>query len=159
VGSQFTPTGGLAAYSNMGGIIELATGDYCMELLEIEWSDEDWKSAQEAVVPKDQLRRYRRLEMLTAFCFLIGSITLLFSVPLLLKTVYDYFFQSSLNNCSTTQLQPIVVVVLAGGSLFGLGLLAVRCRSRSALTQLLKTVTQEMPNYVLIAKRHIGLQS
>jgi hypothetical protein len=40
-GSSFTPTGGLARYSGMGGIVELDAGYYALELFAVEWSDKD----------------------------------------------------------------------------------------------------------------------
>jgi len=155
VGSAFTPKGGLGEYSGMGGIVELAAGDYRLELLAIEWSDEDWELAQETVVPKEQLRRHNRLSTLMAACFLLGGITLLVSVPLLLGTSYSYFFPSS-NSCSTTQVQELwlpTLSMLAGGLLFGAGLLLSRWHSCSAISQLLQTVEREMPDYVLIAHK------
>jgi hypothetical protein len=155
VGSTFTPKGGLDEYSGMGGIVELAAGDYRLELLEIEWSNEDWDLAQEAVVPKEQLRRHNRLSTLMAVCFLLGSIILLVSVPLLLGTSYRYFFPSP-NSCSITQLQDLwrpIIAMLVGGLLFGAGLLLSGWHNRSAISQLLQTVEQEMPDYVLIAHK------
>ncbi|MSP27550.1 MAG: hypothetical protein EXR80_03660 [Methylococcales bacterium] len=152
-GSQFTPKGGLSVYSGMGGIVELAAGDYHLELLEIEWSDEDWDSAQEAVVPKQQLRHHRRLDILMAFCFFIGVIVLLFSTPFLLITLYNYFLESP-NNCSMTQVQDLwlpTLSMLAGGLLLGAGLLLSRWHSHSAVSRLLQMVEREMPDYVLIA--------
>lgn len=155
VGSSFTPKGGLGEYSGMGSIVELAAGDYQLELLETEWSDEDWDLAQEAVVPKEQLRSHHRLSTLMAVCFLLGIITLLVSVPLLLGTSYSYFFPSP-NSCSTTQVQDLwlpTVSMSVGGLLLGAGLLLSRWHNRSAVSQLLQTVEREMPDYVLIAHK------
>lgn len=157
VGNSFTPTGGLEKYSGMGSIVELAAGNYAIELLEVEWEDEDWDSANEAVVSKEQLRHHRRLEGVMAFCFFVGVIDLLFSVPFLLATLYNYFFQSPLNTCSTTQVQDLwlpVLSLLAGGLLFGTGLLMARHHSHLEVTKLLASVSEEMPDYVLVAHKN-----
>jgi hypothetical protein len=153
-GSQFTPKGGLSAYSGMGDIVELASGYYRIDLSEVEWSEENWDTAQATVVPKEQLRRHQRLEVLMVLCFLCGSIALLFSVPFLISAVYDYFFQVPLNNCSTAPLQQIgLPTFLAGGLLFGSGLLLIHRHSRSIVTHLLQSISEEMPDYVLVAHK------
>lgn len=158
IGSSFTPTGGLEKYSNMGGIIELTAGNYCLEVLEIEWSDEDRESAQTTVISKNQLRCHRWLEALMALLFVFGSIGLAFSalmtVLLLLITLYNYFFQPHLLNRLPTVLEIWIPIALGSGLLFALGLLLSRRHSDSDVTQLLTTVSQEMPDYLLIAKRH-----
>jgi hypothetical protein len=59
VGSTFTPKGGLGKYSGMGNIVELAAGNYRLELLEIQWSDKNSNFAPKTALPDYVLIAYK----------------------------------------------------------------------------------------------------